>query len=476
MPENEPNPPNMGQAQGQGSAMPDNILFIAREPEESAGYDIVGLEETTGERGTSFRLSQVRMAQVSQPLLDAFLLHDIPPYLQSSPSRHVHVVVSTRSGTGLALEFFYSVLQPLLGRLGLSMANSSGESDSAAISPSKPNTYSVVITQAAESIRRFAQKLGDHVSCGVGHTVILLSGDGGITEMLNGKASTDSTGTPGSLPLIAMLPLGTGNALFHSTHKAATQPVGSSEPSTLAQAIRTLLKGRAAPLPSFRASFSPGAFEVTYEKSSSAVAELEEHVTSVSRLYGAIVASYGFHAQLVWESDTPAYRKHGDKRFGMVAQELLKESHAYDTSVEVASCDGSPAQKLDRERYAYVLATMVSNLEKTFTISPSSEPLDGKLRLVHFGPVGGEKTMQIMMAAYDSGKHIGMRWSGSDGKEEKVGYDQVAEVKVNIREHDARWRKVCIDGTIVEIPEGGHMVITKSDESCLQILTSEAYI
>lgn len=204
--------------------------------------------------------------------------------------------------------------------------------------------------------------------------------------------------------------------------------------------------------------------------------EVESHADAVSHLYGAIVASYGFHSQLVWESDTPEYRKHGAKRFGMVAQQLLKESHAYNAIVELSGKDGSNVQKLDQDRHAYILATMVSNLEKTFTISPASKPLDGKLRLVHFGAVSGEKTMEIMTQAYNDGKHIGMKWTTEDGKEEGVGYEETSVVKITTLEEDARWRKVCIDGTIVELPQGGSMTIRTEDRPHLRVVVDKSLV
>lgn len=193
---------------------------------------------------------------------------------------------------------------------------------------------------------------------------------------------------------------------------------------------------------------------------------------------GAIVASYGFHAQLVWESDTPAYRVHGAKRFGMVAQALLGESHAYHAVVETQSVGHASSRRVmghkakedgdddnDRTHFNYVLTTLCSNLEKTFTISPASEPLDGVLRLVHFGGADGKRTMEIMGAAYNQGSHVGM---------EGVGYDAVESVKVTTLEEDARWRKVCIDGTILELPKEGSMTISKSPRERLQVVVLDA--
>ena len=138
------------------------------------------------------------------------------------------------------------------------------------------------------------------------------------------------------------------------------------------------------PLPTYRATFSPGARILSNEGQT-------QNPVPKGMLYGAVVASYGFHATLVADSDTPEYRKHGDKRFGMVANELLNPDagkslpHAYKAEVKVGSGNEALEVVGDGE-HGYVLASLVSNLERTFTISPeSSKNLNGKLRLVRFG-------------------------------------------------------------------------------------------
>ncbi|KAK7757716.1 hypothetical protein SLS62_000094 [Diatrype stigma] len=550
------------------SFKPEEVILIRRrrpadEQQSESSYDVFSLEENvaaaaaaaeddSGQQAPSpsFKLAHSQVANISQlqedHIPDHLIVEQIPAHLRSSPSRKVHVLVSTGAGTGRALEFYEAVLQPLFAALGLTAAAAASESESESGGGGSINEteekanryhYDLVTTTDAQSIRQFGSTLavvndGESGSGGgaVAHTVVILSGDGGIVELLNASASDDVRPTqPQSQtqppPLVAILPLGTGNALFHSLHKPVEEsPSAASKSSGLVQGLRTLLTGVAAPLPSFRAEFSPGSRLITYQhpdegtqgcgddaqkKAKAVRGGEEEHAQAVSWLRGAIVASYGFHSQLVWESDTPAYRRHGAARFGMVARQLLEESHAYDAVVEVVTPDtdsgtelghdddtddddegGAPVavtnpeqqkqqqkkrattktRKIARDRHAYVLATLVSNLEKTFTISPASRPLDGRLRLVHFGDIGGARTMDVMMRAYDGGKHVGMRFEkddekgrekGGDEEEEEhaVGYEEVAEVRVTTRESDPRWRKVCIDGTIVELPPGGTMTV-----------------
>jgi diacylglycerol kinase family enzyme len=242
-------------------------------------------------------------------------------------------------------------------------------------------------------------------------------------------------------PTICQIPLGTGNALFHSLHKRSTIP------SMYVQALRTLLKGQPKPLPTFQAYFSPGARLLTNEG---------QTATPLfnNSLYGAVVASYGLHSTLVADSDTTEYRKHGDKRFGLVANDLLYPKnelpHAY--KADVTLIKNGEQKPVGGKEHGYVLASLVSNLEKTFTISPETKPLDGVLRVVNFGPLSGDETMEIMKAAYQDGKHVGM-----DG----VGYEAVGGFDVNFLEpgESWKWRRCCVDGLIVGVEEGGWMKV-----------------
>lgn len=412
----------------------EEIVFLAEV--SGGGYVILALSEGQPSDEQPFRLSSLLASALPQDLIDQYICRT-PPDLDPN----LDVVVSVRSGTNLAQKFYDVVLQPFLSIQGL-------KSDDGAAPPAAgEGSYRVSITKDANTVTDFARKRwGSGTTARKGNeTVILLSGDGGVVDLLNGMAPAPRGQGPSSLPTIALVPLGTGNALFHSLHKPhySTLPA----PSPLALALRALLSGRAAPLPTFTAAFSPGSRLVCGD----------EAAAPVGALTGAIVASYGFHSQLVWESDTPAYRRYGAARFGMVAQELLKEPHGYEASV------AAPSGRVGAEgqRPNYVLAAMVSNLEKTFTISPESRPLDGKLWLVYFEGKTGPETMEIMKAAYSGGKHVGMpgvRYLGGDN------------FRLTCAEKDPRWRKVCVDGTIVELPEGGTMEVRKNMEPRLNVL------
>ena len=424
----------------------ENVVLIRPDVDRGGSFLVSCVQQDGTALDAPYKLSTFSASEVPESL-KTLVVDQCPAHLRSSPNHRVDVVVSTKSGTRLALACWEDVVKPLLEAVqGLGDGDGDG----------KQRGYEVVVTQNARSVRDFARatyEAADDV------TIVLLSGDGGIVDLLNESES----GKQLRPPSVALLPLGTGNALFHSLHKPRYSKGTPTAP--LVHGLRTLFGGSPNPLPIFRASFSPGATLVHVPDHLDGEELPHRRPEHVDHLFGAIVASHGFHASIVWESDTPAYRAHGARRFGMVAEQLLRENHAYKATVSTSRPqEDAVLRPLDGSEFSYVLATMVSNLEKEFTISPASLPLDGKLRLVHFrhlGPDGGAKTMEIMRAAYNQGAHVQV---------DEVSYDEIEEVKVEIHEDDGRWRKVCVDGTIVEVEKGGWMHVTKELDSRLRII------
>jgi len=414
------------------SELKDEDIIVATKVDGSIGHTIFSLASDTGKG--PFELRTTRATLLPQTFLDQYLFSSLPPYLLTD---HIHVLISTLSGTGLAPGFFDDVLHPLLRAVGLA--------DSA---------YTVTRTKSAESVKEFARSmLLVAANEGKKQTVLMLSGDGGMVDTINGLLESGKRSkyvSPVSSisgltylssytkPILSQLPLGTGNALFHSLHRS------SSVPSIYIQGLRTFLYGAPKPLPIFHANFSPGSRLLTKEGQTATP-------LNNGTLYGAVVASYGLHATLVADSDTTEYRKHGDKRFGLVAKDLLfpedgSQPHAYEADVLL---DGIA---VERKEHGYVLASLVSNLEKTFTISPESKPMDGKLRVMDFGPLSGEGAMEVMKAAYDGGKHIEMS---------EVGYKAVDVLRIDFKEQGEswKWRRCCVDGLIIGVEEGGWMEV-----------------
>ncbi|KAJ9649581.1 hypothetical protein H2199_000359 [Coniosporium tulheliwenetii] len=342
---------------------------------------------------------------------------------QSTDTPNIHVIVSTLSGTGLAKGFFQDVVRHVLGHIGF---------------------------------REGKDYLVHHTRSSATH-IVLLSGDGGVLDTINALLSRPQS--PAYVPpVVALLPMGTGNALAHS--------LGISRDHTLG--LATFARGTPKPLPLFRATFSAGARLLVDE------ARREEHLhfeDGTPVLYGAVVCSWGFHAGLVADSDTAEYRKYGAERFQMAAKAALfpedgSPPHRYRAKVSVLRKGADGEEKwevLEKEEHMYVLATLVSSLEKGFTISPDSKPLDGRLRLVHFGPMGGEEVMRIMGLAYQGGGHV---------KEEAVGYEDIERMRIDFegRENDPRWRRICVDGKIIRVENDGWVEVRKEPRRVIDVL------
>ncbi|KAL5601164.1 hypothetical protein BROUX41_005969 [Berkeleyomyces rouxiae] len=411
---------------------PQSIVAIFR---HASGFTVFSALEDGDGASASYSVKYTDVTSV--PLHFNFLvISSCPRHLQATESHKLHVVVSTKSGFCLATRCWNQVVKPLLTWAQRLAGNTQTQG------------YSLLVTENAESIKGFsAEVLGAGKP---GQTILLMSGDGGTVDLIN-AITPDDRQTPQTT--IAILPLGTGNALFHSIHRPL---YGNGPESALIHGLRTLIHGAPKRLPLFRADFSPGARIVTFVQSQNNMTSLP-----VNSLHGAIVASHGFHASIVYESDTPEYRKHGDKRFSMVANELLELNHTYKAVVKVRRPNGKGLETLPGHEFNYILSTLVSSLEKTFTISPHSQPCDGKLRVVSFAPLGKERVLEVMMAAYDNGAHVSMP---------EVSYQEVEELRVSVNEANDRWRKFCIDGTIVAVPEGGWMSVKTIQTSPFQVV------
>ncbi|KAI9690000.1 MAG: hypothetical protein M1822_009882 [Bathelium mastoideum] len=373
---------------------------------------------------------------------------------------NLHIVISTKSGTGNADAHFQHLLKPLLAHLG--QHEGSG--------------YEIHRTESERSITELVvSTILPRARKGIQQAILLLSGDGGVVDLINalftrgGQARVTSVdfGPTYEKPNICLLPMGTGNALANS--------IGLLRDHTLG--LSYMLRGVHRSLPIFRAAFSPGARLVTAFGTQEEALPIDEHHTNV--LWGAVVCSWGLHASLVADSDTEDYRQYGAERFQMAAKEALfpadgSEPHRYrgkvsvlrksrheatgvpthDRETQPESKDELAWETLNGEEHAYTLATLVSNLEEGFMISPNAKPMDGRLWLVHFGPLDGKKIMEIMGLAYQGGKHV---------EDSAVGYEEIEALRIHFdgRESESKWRRVCIDGKIVRVESNGWVELRK---------------
>lgn len=362
----------------------------------------------------------------------------IPRYHDETPN--VHIVISSRSGIGEARQFYDDVLKKALDALE---CNSS--------------SYTLHTTESEKSITNLARLIFlPRANEGVAQTILLLSGDGGVVDIVNVLLSSARSEFYVK-PVVGLLALGTGNALANS--------MGLNRGST--KGLRTILKGKPHSLPTFTATFSPGSEYVVDEgRSTEPLATSNQGLGAV---YGAVVCSWALHASLVADSDTTEYRKYGRDRFQMAAKELLvpsdrSASHIYRGRITLfrKGHEGhEDSVTLERHEHMYILASLVSNLEDKFTISPHSKPLDGQLRLVHFGAIAISDVMRIMGLAAQGGLHI---------EDDSVGYDDIDGLRIDFEEKDGRWRKICVDGKIVMVNEGGWVEVRPGQEDVMDII------
>ena len=373
------------------------------------------------------------------------IVRELPQQLKIPPNvngeSNVHVIVSTGSGTGRANSYFERILKEYFRIVGF-------ESDK----------YMLHTTDSEHDITDLTKRVFlPRAMKGTEQTILLLTGDGGIVDMINVLLSAHLISTYVK-PVIGLFALGTGNALANST--------GLNE--GYSKGLAPFLRGTPRNLPTFTVHFSPGS-EVLVDEGRKAIPLSSGDGEGV--IYGAVVCSWALHASLVADSDTTEYRKHGSERFQIVAKDLLhpsdgSASHRYRGKVTLfrRTPSGNETRHVLEEReHIYILATLVSNLERTFRISPHSKPLDGQLRLLRFGVMSSEEVMRILGLAFSGGRHV------EDGS---VGYEEIEGLRIEFDEEDARWRRVCVDGKIVRVGEKGWVEVRREKRDVIDIVAN----
>ncbi|OAG08250.1 uncharacterized protein CC84DRAFT_1162227 [Paraphaeosphaeria sporulosa] len=420
-----------------GDASGNNLTTIASVPSKHGALStVISLQLRAGEEKDDSAVPEVIIKEDNQTQ------PSIRPH--NTSDEETHVIISTGSGTGKAGIFYEKAVKPILETLW-------------------PEGHTNFLTHRTESATTIQELTNDiffpTASAGISLRIVLLTGDGGVIDLVNGLLAQPVSPTYRA-PTVVLLPLGTANALYHSINvENARQDTWGLK----ALCLNPSDEAHRRPLPIFTASFSPGARLLTNEARDEEVLP-QDPKSGRPILHGTVVASWAMHASLVADSDTAEYRKFGIDRFKMAAKEALYPAdgsppHPYRASVSVLH--GSDWQPLPEEEHMYVLATMVSNLEKPFCISPKTKPLDGSLWLVHFGPTSGDEAMRVMGLAYAGGKHV---------EDPMVRYEEVDGLRIEFHEDEGKWRRVCIDGKIVRVEEGGWVEIRKEERRVLDVI------
>ncbi|KAL5427014.1 hypothetical protein PMIN04_001527 [Paraphaeosphaeria minitans] len=420
---------------GDGSG--NNLTTIASAPSKhGATSTVISLQLSAGEDKDEIAVPDVIIEENDQ-IQPSLRPHD-------TSDEETHIIISTGSGTGKAEIFYEKAVKPILETLW-------------------PESHTNFLTHCTESATTIQELTNDiffpTADAGITLRIVLLTGDGGIVDLVNGLLAQPASSSYRA-PKVVLLPLGTANALYHS--------INAGNPHQNTWGLKALClnpsdEAHRKPLPIFTASYSPGARLLTNEARDEEVLP-QDPKSGRPILHGAVVASWAMHASLVADSDSAEYRKFGIDRFKIAAKEALyppngSPPHPYHASVSVLH--GSEWTTLPEEEHMYVLATMVSNLEKPFCISPKSKPLDGSMWLVNFGPTTGGEAMRVMGLAYAGGKHV---------EDPMVRYEEIDGLWIEFQEKEDGWRRVCIDGKIVRVEEGGWVEIRKEEGSILDVV------
>lgn len=358
--------------------------------------------------------------------------------------RYLTVINSTQSGTQKSSTIYFSIILPLLKRFNMS--------------------HVYVATSSQTSILNHAGSFTDP------STVVLLTGDTSISEFVN--CLQPRTKSPDIPLILIVIPTGTGNALANSSglnsiQKAVSRmflgtpkPLASfqvefpnrssfihNEPTTklspaqiVAQASSNIVKTPDAPSGSHSSIYNR-----FFNKK-----DTDSYFDPPLVIHAIAVLSWAAHASLVADSDSPEFRRLGEARFRKAAEENMARSQKYhgqvvlgeprnhsnkqentssdieltyinpfntksgknaDTQTPLSPVTVPLPHKLASD-HGYLLFSLVSNIEKTYAISPDSHsPSDLTLHLVHTDYTTNDRLAQMMMAPYTPRAHLSL---GSD--------------------------------------------------------------
>ncbi|CAH6722016.1 hypothetical protein CLIB1444_07S07602 [[Candida] jaroonii] len=316
---------------------------------------------------------------------------DVKLNLEIFNQKKTIVIDSSNSGTGrLKRDIYNPILKVLLEKYNVQ--------------------HDYHYTESADSISQIARNLPSG-----NLLVLIISGDTSVNEFLNSLS-----GEGGELTIVN-IPFGTGNSLALSLEDNELTAIAKLFTSTPVHEFNL-----------YDISLPPNCWELKQS------ARVKQMPTSYKFI---VVFSWGFHASLVADSDTPELRKFGLERFKMAAMKNLQSPHQYPGSTFI-----------DKEEYGgpynYWLITPSRKFEPTFEISPDGSIFDDSLFLISFGV--SVDTMSVMQQVYDKGNHI---------KNPDVIYNKVQnqEIILKFENLPSDVRRFCIDGLIIEVPPSGEI-------------------
>lgn len=187
-----------------------NIIAVTAAPSGSGDthtllYTIPNTTQEEGSKTPSPSFGSLHATTIPQPLIEDFRPAEKNPWLfptyANATQIDTHVIISTGSGTSLASSVWSQLVKPLLE------CNGFIEGDH----------YALHFTTSETSISELTENVVlPHANKGLATSILLLSGDGGIVDIVNTLLSAEITKSY-KKPTITLSPLGTGNAMANSS-------------------------------------------------------------------------------------------------------------------------------------------------------------------------------------------------------------------------------------------------------------------
>lgn len=293
-------------------------------------------------------------------------------------------------------------------------------------------THEYIMTESFDTI----SSIGALLTAG-DYTVILISGDTSVNEFIN--SLTSGKDHRGDITIFN-IPFGTGNSLALSLDLL-------DEFTAIRQ---LLLQPQVHPLNLYDIILPNETWLLQQDKR----IKLLPHTMKF-----LIVFSWGFHASLVADSDTPEYRKYGIDRFKMAAMENLKSLQQYEGQTSISPLSNNGNQNgISREfngPFAYWLVTPSKKFEPTFDILPNGNLFDDNIYFISFDTDVASLSyiMDIMTQVYNKGQHI---------NNPAVTYEKIPpnhSISLTFKDLPMGSRRFCMDGSIVLLPQTGSITI-----------------
>lgn len=255
-------------------------------------------------------------------------------------------------------------------------------------------------------------------------TILIISGDTSISELINGIAKSSTSKLEKLTLNLIPIALGTANALANSIKLAC--PI-----DTFKKFIHSKLQ--AVPLPLYKAVFP-----------------------SDDSIIFFIIVSLGFHANLLHLTNKPHYQSMGIERFQLAADTIL---HSYHLSNRVTLTTSRPKHTLiSNESFAYFTLIAMPNLEMKYIPSPNSDPTKSQLHVLAYSDSLNTDTLQSRIL---QGYHnmTGSKYGDLVANQDGTVYNEInndCEINVldidEVNEPDYK-TEICLDGLLFNLTE-----------------------